>query len=274
MEGTWHLASKMVSQICMNTYTFVCSANLQIDAPYKWLQKFSQFFLGGLVGGTVVHYCISLSAYFPSSCCFPNSYSAFFSLHHSLFPASSMNSAFVHMHAFAHTITPPPSELSGRGGGEAKSWAFWELVFYFFKSLSGLVVCMADSLDLIPGLIQSLFQISLVHHAMPWHSSDAPVYIISGQIYARLNIKSYSLGGKKSLTLLLTIKAGNPMSKKKNCLTKLLRRLLNMNLYSFLFHSIYIFNPCFGKWNLLWCKPRFDAVMGFSFPWASPNLVF
>lgn len=264
----------MVSKICMNTYTFVCSANLQIDAPYKWLQKFSQFFLGGLVGGTVVHYCISLSAYFPSSCCFPNSYSAFFLTPSLPLPCFFQEFCF-RTHACICTHHHPTSFWAvGRGGGEAKSWAFWELVFYFFKSLSGLVVCMADSLDLIPGLIQSLFQISLVHHAMPWHSSDAPVYIISGQIYARLNVKSYSLGGKKSLTLLLTIKAGNPMSKKKNCLTKLLRRLLNMNLYSFLFHSIYIFNPCFGKWNLLWCKPRFDAVMGFSFPWASPNLVF
>lgn len=137
MEGTWHLASKMVSKICMNTYTFVCSANLQIDAPYKWLQKFSQFFLGGLVGGTVVHYCISLSAYFPSSCCFPNSYSAFFSLHHSLFPASSKNSAFVHMHAFAHTITPPPSELSGEEVERQRAEPSGSWCFIFLKAWVG-----------------------------------------------------------------------------------------------------------------------------------------
>lgn len=263
----------MVSKICMNTYTFVCSANLQIDAPYKWLQKFSVFPRWPCWGnsGTLLHFSLCL-------------FSKFLLLSQLLFsifltPSLPLPCFFQEFcfrtHACICTHHHPTSFWAvGRGGGEAKSWAFWELVFYFFKSLSGLVVCMADSLDLIPGLIQSLFQISLVHHAMPWHSSDAPVYIISGQIYARLNVKSYSLGGKKSLTLLLTIKAGNPMSKKKNCLTKLLRRLLNMNLYSFLFHSIYIFNPCFGKWNLLWCKPRFDAVMGFSFPWASPNLVF
>lgn len=125
------------------------------------------------------------------------------------------------------------------------------------------MVCMADSLDLIPGLIQSLFQISLVHHAMPWHSSDAPVYIISGQIYARLNIKSHTVWEEKNLTLLLTIKAGNPMSKKKNCLTKLLRRLLNMNLYSFLFHSIYIFNPSFGNpvLTLLWALVSLEHLL-------------
>lgn len=71
-----------------------------------------------------------------------------------------------HTHADTHTITPSTSELSERGGGEAKSSAFWELVFYFFKGLSGSQVCMADRLDLIPGLIQSLSQLSPAQHVM------------------------------------------------------------------------------------------------------------
>lgn len=148
MAGTWHLASKMVSKLCRSTYTFGGSGNLHIDNPWKWLSQLLQ-----PCWGTV---CCTLPVFqLPAG--FPTPIQRFS-------PSSSMNAALLHIHALAHTITPPPSELSGRGGGEAKSSAFWELVFYFFKGPSGPLVCMADSLDLIPGLIQSLSQISLVQH--------------------------------------------------------------------------------------------------------------
>lgn len=168
MEGAWHLASKMVSKICMNTYTFVRSANLQIDAPYKWLQKFSQFFLCGLVGGTVVHYCSFLLSLpiFQVPAAFPTPIQHF---SHSITPSSPLLPWILLSYTCMHLHTPSPhlplscqgEEVERQRAQPSGSWCF-----IFFKSLSGLVVCMADSLDLIPGLIQSLFQISLVHHAM------------------------------------------------------------------------------------------------------------
>lgn len=123
---------------------------------------------------------------------------------HSITPSSLLLPWILLSYTCMHLHTPSPhlplscqgEEVERQRAEPSGSWCF-----IFFKSLSGLVVCMADSLDLIPGLIQSLFQISLVHHAMPWHSSDAPVYIISGQIYARLNIKSHTVWEEKNLSL-------------------------------------------------------------------------
>lgn len=97
------------------------------------------------------------------------SYSTFLSLYHSSYsvflPEFCLSTnACTRTHTHTHTITPPPSELSERGGGEARSSAFWELGFYFFKGLSGPLVCMADRLDLIFGLIQSVCQL---HPARP-----------------------------------------------------------------------------------------------------------
>lgn len=98
---------------------------------------------------------IYLSGYFSCS----NSYSSFLPIFHHLFPSFSQIPAFLPTRA--HTRHHPTSlwavrerrrrgeELSLLGVG----------VLYFFKGLSGPLVCIADRLDLIPGLIQSLSQL-------------------------------------------------------------------------------------------------------------------
>lgn len=165
MEGAWHLASKMVSKICMNTYTFVCSANLHIDAE---VTPEILFLFCGLVGGTVVHYCTFLLSLpiFQVPAAFPTPIQHF---SHSITPSSLLLPWILLSYTYMHLHTPSPhlplscqgEEVERQRAQPSGSWCF-----IFFKGLSGLVVCMADSLDLIPGLIQSLFQISLVHHAM------------------------------------------------------------------------------------------------------------
>lgn len=131
MEGAWHLASKMVSKICMNTYTFVCSANLDIDAPYKWLQKFSQFFCCALVEGTVEHYCTFLLSLpiFQVPAVFPTHIQHF---SHSITPSSLLLPWILPSYTCMHLHTPSPhlplscqgEEVERQRAQPSGSWCF------------------------------------------------------------------------------------------------------------------------------------------------------
>ena len=93
----------------------------------------------------------------------------FLSLHHSPFLSFFLNPPLRHM--CIHTQSPHlPLSCQGeeverqRARPSGSWWVFFP--FFFFKGLSGPVVCMADRLDLIPGLIQSLSQLSPAQHVM------------------------------------------------------------------------------------------------------------
>lgn len=60
----------------------------------------------------------------------------------------------------AHTPTPPHLCAVRERKQRGKELGLLGVgVLYFFKGLSGPVVCIADRLDLIPGLIQSVSQL-------------------------------------------------------------------------------------------------------------------
>ena len=80
-------------------------------------------------------------------------------------------------------------ELKLLGGG-----VFFIYFFIFLKDPSGHLVRMADRLDLIHGLIQSLSQLNCNKSG---HSSDAPVYFISARIYARQKSQIRCIIGQK-----------------------------------------------------------------------------
>lgn len=119
-------------------------------------------------GHTIALIFFFLSISLSSSCCSLHSFSTFLSLYHSL-PSFSSNLASSQMHTrtCGRTHHHPISLWAVRERRRrSKELGLLGVCVLFFKGLSGPLVCMADRLDLIPGLIQSLSLLSPSQHVV------------------------------------------------------------------------------------------------------------